>query len=502
MKENAYIAINYNCNYNCMFCPHMNNPARRKGEMSFDEFKHTFDFILKSRPQTNHVTISGGEPTLNKDFIKIMNYIYSKNVDMVLFSNSDRFSNPDLVQELSENVDLKKLLIVSVIHSHKEAVHERITQVPGSFGRTVKGIKNLINAGADVRIKNCINKLNYKDLIDYLSFVCQEFPKANGLELCGLDYCGITSEQSKVVEVGFSEMGASLNKLFEFIERNQIDYRVLVRDLPLCIVKKEYFRYLIRNEVQRNGIYSSADLGNSLENKVIFNSPIQCGPFSEKCRDCEFSTRCYGAWKTAWQLLGDNEITPIKPRFFNLESDHIFLKFLQEQDVSIIYNWDCDLTTRHFWHDYAELEPLFSYKENVLKNWQKKYHQIFMIFEKKSNLPVGFIYSSKYDKENGHLDISIYVDQKFRKSYVAAEAGILFCDHLFKNYPLRKIYLTSYSNNSNSLAFSKSAGFTEEGRFKKHRYFNGSYHDKIILSLFKEDFYQKIMKIFPLQIRE
>lgn len=94
----------------------------------------------------------------------------------------------------------------------------------------------------------------------------------------------------------------------------------------------------------------------------------------------------------------------------------------------------------------------------------------------------------------------LYIDQKFRKDYVDTEAGISFCDHLFKNYPLRKIYLTSYSNNSTSLVFSKSAGSTEEGRFKRHRYFNWGCHDKVILSLFKKDFYQKITKIFPLQI--
>jgi RimJ/RimL family protein N-acetyltransferase len=108
---------------------------------------------------------------------------------------------------------------------------------------------------------------------------------------------------------------------------------------------------------------------------------------------------------------------------------------------------------------------------------------------------VGFIYSAKYDRENGHLDISIYIDYEYRKGLMAAEVGILFCDYLFKNYPIRKIYLSSYSDNITSLEFSKSAGFSEEGRLIKHKYFNGKYHDLITLGLFRENFYQILENI-------
>jgi RimJ/RimL family protein N-acetyltransferase/sulfatase maturation enzyme AslB (radical SAM superfamily) len=498
MRQTAYIAINYDCNHHCLFCPHRNNPSRRSGAMSFADFKTAFDQILDQRPNLDSVTISGGEPTLNLDLMKMLHYVSEKNVRIGMFSNADRFSQISLVKELVKNVNLEKIQIISVIHSQEEKIHEKISGVKGSFSRTVCGLHNLLQEKVKVHLKNCINQLNYRDLTEYIDFVNQEFPLAAGVEFCGLDYCGVTAQQAREVAVNFREMGTALEKMLTFVEEKKLPLPVHIDDIPLCLVDEHFFPYFTGNK-SNNEAYSSLDTKSKNEERVVFQTTSQCGTFSKKCRNCTLESRCSGSWRTAWQLFGDQALRPRLKKtthFGEIMGQRISLRSVQDSDLPLIYNWDSDLSVRHFWHTEASIKPFFKFKEEFERNFLRDYHQFFLILNQEENAqPIGFIYSAKYDRENGHLDLSLYVAPKYRQGSLSSEAGILFCHHLFMNFPLRKIYVSSFSDNLASLSLTKSIGFIEEARLKEHNYHCGSYHDLVISALTKEKFFKKIEKL-------
>lgn len=309
MGNSAYIAINYECNNNCLFCP--NRSDKYKGALDFISFKKAVDTIL-SNSSVTHITISGGEPTLNKDFIKIMKYVTEVGVSVGLFSNSNRFSNKDFIEEFASTINPKKLLITSVIHSCESDIHDSTTQVSGSFDRTVQGIKNLISKNYNVLIKNCINKLNYRQLDEYINFVINEFPSVQNIGLYGLDYCGTNDEKNKKVKVGFSEISPYLEKALEnFEKKNLINKKVSIHDVPLCIVKPKYWKYFSFLKFKVNSAHTAPDTRISENFSVEFSTPNQCGTFSSKCKKCIVEDCCQGTWKSSWELLGDQDIKPI-----------------------------------------------------------------------------------------------------------------------------------------------------------------------------------------------
>lgn len=311
MNDSAYFALNYECNNRCLFCPNRNEKYIKEKAIDFETFKASLDTML-SKSKIKHITISGGEPTLNKDFIKIAKYATECNITVGLFSNSNTFANENFVHEFISNVKPDKIIITTALHSHVPEIHDETTQVQGSFYRSVHGLKNLINQNYRVMIKSCINRLNYKHINKFIDFVTNEFPSVKNMGLYGLDYCGTSEEQNKKVKVSFLELTPYLEKALEAVENKSLNCKVQVFDLPLCIVNSKYWKYFSSNKNKTNAARTSPETKKSEHGQVEFNISNQCGTFSLKCKDCAVALECPGTWKASWKLLGDEEIHPVK----------------------------------------------------------------------------------------------------------------------------------------------------------------------------------------------
>lgn len=78
---------------------------------------------------------------------------------------------------------------------------------------------------------------------------------------------------------------------------------------------------------------------------------------------------------------------------------------------------------------------------------------------------------------------------------IGAMATLSFMKQLFKQYPLRKIYVDIYDYNQESLKSNISAGFEIEGVLKEYRYLNGKYHSLNVLSISRECFEKRYRDI-------
>ena len=124
---------------------------------------------------------------------------------------------------------------------------------------------------------------------------------------------------------------------------------------------------------------------------------------------------------------------------------------------------------------------------NIFNNKINTYYHEFMVaIDSSTSNPIGFINSFDYNANDGYLNIAIFITQKYRKTVFTLETGIIFLNYLFSTYPIRKIYCTVFDYNIDSLKFLKKAGFLLEGELKKHKYFNGEYHDMKIFVLYRD----------------
>lgn len=149
---NVHIEIISKCNEKCVHCyiPHEN----KKTEMH----SNIFFSILEQCKNMNvlHITISGGEPFLHKDFCNFLKKCRQYNFSVNILSNLTLLSD-DIIKEMKAN---PLLSVQTSLYAMDPNVHDKITQKMGSFKQTKKSIIRLIENDIPLQISCPILSLN------------------------------------------------------------------------------------------------------------------------------------------------------------------------------------------------------------------------------------------------------------------------------------------------------------------------------------------------------
>ena len=155
----AMLEVADRCNERCLHCYQVQG---QKGEMSTAELKRVIDELAELG--VLFLTISGGEPTLRRDFLELVAYARELRFAVKVYTNGLR-----MTAALAQ--DLAALAVQSVeisVYSHRPEVHDEVTGVRGSFERTMEGIGYLVAAAVHTEIKAPLMKVNeaeYGELI-------------------------------------------------------------------------------------------------------------------------------------------------------------------------------------------------------------------------------------------------------------------------------------------------------------------------------------------------
>jgi radical SAM protein with 4Fe4S-binding SPASM domain len=146
--------ITYRCNERCIHC-YLDHDDH--GEMTTAEIKDLLDQLAGAG--VFFLTISGGEILVRNDFFEILEYAREKSFCVKLKTNA-------LLIGKKEADRIRSLDVESVqvsIYSHRAAVHDAITKVPGSFARSIRAIRFLREQGLHVIIANVLMVQNFGD---------------------------------------------------------------------------------------------------------------------------------------------------------------------------------------------------------------------------------------------------------------------------------------------------------------------------------------------------
>src|SRR3989339_64571 len=149
------------CNLECQHCYRIENSTRP--EMPFQRI---IDLMAELRQAgCCFLTISGGEPILHPDFLKICRQAHSLNMAISIFTNGTL-----ITESLAEQ--LAQLNIVDIhlsIYGATPATHDAITRHKDSYNRTINTASILKHHGLSVRFKYIIMKDNireYQNMLD------------------------------------------------------------------------------------------------------------------------------------------------------------------------------------------------------------------------------------------------------------------------------------------------------------------------------------------------
>lgn len=156
----AMLEISDRCNEVCVHCY---QEQGQKGEMDTAELLSLLDELASQG--VLFLTISGGEPTLRKDFLQVVDHAYQLGFVMRIFTNGLSMT-PEMAQAL--HAAAVEAVEISV-YSHRAETHDFVTGVKGSFERTLAGIRALVAAGVMVVIKAPVMSLNEAELEAYVA---------------------------------------------------------------------------------------------------------------------------------------------------------------------------------------------------------------------------------------------------------------------------------------------------------------------------------------------
>lgn len=159
---NLHIEITSKCNERCIHCyiPHENKISKIDPELFYDVLEQCKNMKLL------HLTLSGGEPMLHKNFCDFLRKCSEYNFSVNVLSNLTLLTKK-IIKEMKAN----PLLGVQVsLYSMNRNIHDEITQLKGSFDKTKNSILELIANDIPLQISCPIMKQNkdcYNDVIKW-----------------------------------------------------------------------------------------------------------------------------------------------------------------------------------------------------------------------------------------------------------------------------------------------------------------------------------------------
>lgn len=160
MPTSAFLQLSDRCNHACVHCYQVHG---ERGELSTEEVKKVIDDLAASG--VLFLTLSGGEITLRSDLLELVEHARRLRFAVRIFTNA-YLVDDEMARRFAE---LAVLDVNVSVYSADPAVHDAVTQLPGSFERTLAGIKALRRHGVAVVFKLTIMNVNaasYRGVID------------------------------------------------------------------------------------------------------------------------------------------------------------------------------------------------------------------------------------------------------------------------------------------------------------------------------------------------
>lgn len=158
--RSIHIEIANACNERCVHCyiPH---------KYKTDIMDSTLFYrIIEEGRKMNiiHVTLSGGEPLLHKDFISFLKKCRELDLSVNVLSNLTLLTD-QMIDEMKKN---PLLSVQTSIYAMKPDIHDNITKVERSLEKTLCGVKKLLNANIPIQISCPVMKQNKNDFVSVI----------------------------------------------------------------------------------------------------------------------------------------------------------------------------------------------------------------------------------------------------------------------------------------------------------------------------------------------
>lgn len=153
--------ITRRCNLNCLPCCESDPTS----ELTTEEFQGIANEL--KRHGTKRVCLTGGEPTIRKDFVQVVDMLYNAQILVTLASNC--LNLPPLIPSLKGKIANVRTTIFGI-----ESTHNRVAQNPTAYARLRSAVKTIVENGIPVYACMTLMQSNLDELPTVCD-VCQDW---------------------------------------------------------------------------------------------------------------------------------------------------------------------------------------------------------------------------------------------------------------------------------------------------------------------------------------
>lgn len=299
VQQDLYIQVTKDCNQECIFC----TQPKVDIYLPFSRIKEMAQEWKKSGG--NSIVLTGGEPTLHPEIVEIAKYFDEEGFTQRMITNGSRLSDNGLCKRLLE-AGLRKYHFS--IHSHKEDVAESISKTR-NLKDALKGVRNMIDLGAEVCINLTIIKNNYPHLSEYFRFMRSNFPEVHHFVLNFVEIGGRAAENKQIIPK-LSDVELELSRALSFLREEGCTMRV--ERVPLCYMADNEIYSSETRRILGNQEYHSYLISEDYTQVTGKDTIYSIGYIKgEDCGKCWLSGMCVGVKKSYHELFGTDELYPL-----------------------------------------------------------------------------------------------------------------------------------------------------------------------------------------------
>lgn len=195
MGRELRLIVTQSCNYQCYFCHREGIEKDAKTLLNSSDYEYLFK-ICKKEFDWNEVSITGGEPFMNKEIDSIIKKLYDENGKITVITNGE------LLLEHKNVIPYIKRINLS-LHTLDENKYENIINRKNKMNKILRNIAYIRNVfpSVDVRLNVVLTKgINNteKDILDLLNFTTKIGGSIKFIEL-------YTDNKSEIVKLEFVE---------------------------------------------------------------------------------------------------------------------------------------------------------------------------------------------------------------------------------------------------------------------------------------------------------
>lgn len=160
--RHLFFEITCLCNEHCRHCGSNCGDVFSDNPLSTEEWKRVLDEVKRDFDISHlSLAVTGGEPLLNPDFFEIMTYAKQLGYTWGMTSNGTL-----ITKEVAKKLGETGMSTISISVDGLEETHDWFRESPGSYKKTIEGIKNLLSEGVfkHVQITTVVHHRNYGEL--------------------------------------------------------------------------------------------------------------------------------------------------------------------------------------------------------------------------------------------------------------------------------------------------------------------------------------------------